>query len=100
MDNVVRSFAIPGLLIIALFALSRRVRHRAKTRLPPGPLGLPVLGNIRDLPAPHEYPYLKFSKLCRDYGESLPPTHREERVLSRSHSNYRNRYSASESARS
>jgi hypothetical protein len=43
-----------GLGILSLYLLKRIFfdNRTARTPLPPGPKGLPVLGNIKDLPAP------------------------------------------------
>lgn len=51
--------AVSGLLLIFLFALSRRLGRRVGTRLPPGPPGLPLVGNVRDIPPPDEYPFVQ-----------------------------------------
>ena len=56
-------------LLAAVLALSRRSVRRPGTHHPPGPPGLPLLGNARDIPTPHEYPWLKYKQLCRQYGE-------------------------------
>lgn len=51
--------AVSGLLLIFLFALSRRLGRRVGTRLPPGPPGLPLVGNVRDIPPPDECPFFQ-----------------------------------------
>ena len=56
-------FAVPLLLLYRRFV--RRAPH------PPGPPGLPLVGNVRDIPAPHDYPWLKYRKWCREYSEFI-----------------------------
>ena len=41
-------------------------------RLPPGPRGWPIVGNVGDMPKQQEW--TTFSKWARDYGASLSPT--------------------------
>jgi len=56
------------LLTIKLLARVPSIRsHRSSLPLPPGPKGLPILGNFFDLPA--EYPWLKAAELAEEYGE-------------------------------
>ncbi|KAH7097916.1 cytochrome P450 [Auriculariales sp. MPI-PUGE-AT-0066] len=58
--------ALVGVLFI--FVLSRTVR-KAATRLPlpPGPRGIPVLGNALEMPA--DYAWLKYSEWAAQYGD-------------------------------
>ena len=63
---------------ICLLLLSRVVSFyflKLRRRPPPGPPGLPLVGNVRDIPAPDETPWLKYHEWCREYSES-PPRHR------------------------
>ena len=64
------AYVIAGAL--CLFLLPRLVssyRARRRGRRLPGPPGLPIVGNVRDLPAPHECPWLKYHEWCREYSE-------------------------------
>ncbi|KAI0793833.1 cytochrome P450 [Fomes fomentarius] len=71
MEDMGCVLAVSGLLLIFLFALSRRLGHRAGTRLPPGPPGLPLVGNVRDIPPLDEYPFAKYKELCRKYNTDI-----------------------------
>lgn len=61
--SVVLSLALVGIVV----ALDRLVKSR-RSRLPPGPKGLPILGNILDMPKRHEW--LTYTKWGREYGTS------------------------------
>jgi len=55
------------LLVLILFlSVVRDVFHRRTSRLPPGPPGLPFLGNLLELPA--EFLHLKLDKWSKQYG--------------------------------
>ena len=41
-------------------------KHRHQQRLPPGPPGLPIIGNLYHVPA--SQPWLKFIEWSREYG--------------------------------
>lgn len=58
---------LTGLLAIVLVAglLTRRKR----LPLPPGPPGLPILGNIYDVPKTHEW--LAYQQWARDFGMTI-----------------------------
>ena len=76
-------YVIAGAL--CLFLLPRLVssyRARRRGRRLPGPPGLPIVGNVRDLPAPHESPWLKYHEWCREYSECLTKdTQRESGLI-------------------
>lgn len=56
-------------LLVALRSLARRWRSANPANLPypPGPKGLPVIGNLLDLPS--ENPYEEYLRLSKQYGE-------------------------------
>lgn len=64
-----------GCIIVTLYVINRVLRGKSDgRRLPPGPKGIPILGNIIDLPKPgelewehwlhHKDLYGKYSILC------------------------------------
>jgi hypothetical protein len=56
--------SVPGLLVAVLVLLVLRVLLASKKRYPPGPTGLPVVGNIRDFVAGRWYEtFTKWQKL-------------------------------------
>jgi hypothetical protein len=58
--------------VLALYVVSRLLRGKGDRRsLPPGPKGLPVLGNINDLPKPGEHEWLHWLKHKELYGVYL-----------------------------
>ncbi|KAK0459289.1 cytochrome P450 [Desarmillaria tabescens] len=56
-------------LAIAVFLLYRRFRLSRSSPLPPGPKGLPLIGNLWDIPVDH--PWLTFAKWSSTYGDIL-----------------------------
>lgn len=53
--------------IVAVAVLYALTGKRSKARLPPGPPGLPVVGNIFDIPKSR--PWVKFAEWTEKYGE-------------------------------
>ncbi|KAJ2927403.1 hypothetical protein H1R20_g9694, partial [Candolleomyces eurysporus] len=49
--------------------VSRRKRNPRRLPLPPGPKGLPLLGNLRQLPKAR--PWEGYHELCKEYGDIL-----------------------------
>lgn len=67
------SFTLPVLwflVAIVLYVFNRSVLQRRKKKLPlpPGPKGLPLLGNVKDLPPPGKQEYLHWLQLKDAYG--------------------------------
>ncbi|KAM5540993.1 hypothetical protein V8D89_005304 [Ganoderma adspersum] len=59
---------------ICLLLLPRIVsfyRSKLRGRPPPGPPGHPLVGNVRDIPAPQEYPWIKYHEWCREYDSDI-----------------------------
>ncbi|GJE86541.1 cytochrome P450 [Phanerochaete sordida] len=59
------NFALVGLAVVLLRTYISRSRQRA--RYPPGPKGLPVIGNVLDMPKEHEW--LTFASWGEKYGD-------------------------------
>lgn len=58
---------IVSIVCLTTFYLFRwRGRRHGSLPLPPGPKGLPIIGNLWDMPPEHEW--LTYSKWCKDYG--------------------------------
>lgn len=51
--------------LLAWLAVSSLVK-RQRIKLPPGPPGLPIVGNILDIPT--NFPWLKYQNLAHEYG--------------------------------
>ncbi len=73
--------SVPTLLVLVLILVSvyvhrlRAWRSRSRGRpLPPGPAGLPVIGNMFNIPQSKQW--LEFQELSATYGASMLPTHR------------------------
>jgi cytochrome P450 len=64
------SFVETGLTLLVLYLLKRLLFKKGKTSkpLPPGPKGLPVLGNINDLPPPGKPEFEHWLKHKDRYG--------------------------------
>ncbi|TFK25117.1 cytochrome P450 [Coprinopsis marcescibilis] len=72
------SYDIKALGLVALTALTaltaawilqRRVSRGARLPLPPGPKGLPLLGNLLDMP--DTFGWYKFHELCKELGTDI-----------------------------
>ncbi|RDB29712.1 hypothetical protein Hypma_013789 [Hypsizygus marmoreus] len=55
-----------GLGALALFILQRYLTSRGKSPLPPGPRGLPIIGNVADMPSQREW--ITFAEWGRKWG--------------------------------
>ncbi|RDX49720.1 cytochrome P450 [Lentinus brumalis] len=67
---MVQGVVIALLLVIPFLIVYRRFARRAQ-HLPPGPPGLPLIGNVRDIPSPQEYPWLTYHRWCREYDTEI-----------------------------
>ena len=61
--------AVATFVLIFVTVLYDRLQKRG--RLPPGPRGFPILGNLWDIPAKWEWQ--TYRKWSEDYGMSYPP---------------------------
>lgn len=57
-----------GLVLIVKEIAARRIRNPRRLPLPPGPKGLPLLGNMFELP--QIVPWEGYDNLCKEYGKS------------------------------
>ena len=57
------------LLVSALFGIAVALRRRRSGSAPPGPAGLPFLGNLLDLPT--SQPWLAFAQWSARWGEHV-----------------------------
>lgn len=58
-----------ALLGLALFLLSRVFKVKRPAPFPPGPKGLPIVGNVLDMPRSHEW--ITFSEWANKWGNTL-----------------------------
>jgi Cytochrome P450 len=61
------SIVLPFIVLFALTYISTRRKAPKGFRLPPGPKGLPILGNVLDIPPSR--PEKKFLEWSKEYGE-------------------------------
>lgn len=74
--------ALGGALFLLLFALGihQLLKQRRPTGFPPGPSGLPFIGNIYSLAASGELPHIYMRKQSQMYGEVQPDELRDGRA--------------------
>ncbi|KAJ3526568.1 hypothetical protein NMY22_g10111 [Coprinellus aureogranulatus] len=56
-----------GLVLVTRNVASERRRNPRRLPLPPGPRGLPIIGNVMDIPK--EHPWIGYNELCKKYGD-------------------------------
>ena len=63
-----------ALLLLAIVYRLLQGKRRSRLPFPPGPKGLPLIGNLRDMPA--QYQWLKYEGWGKDLGKrcSFPVT--------------------------
>lgn len=61
------------ILALAVVIISYYIRRKRSPPLPPGPRGLPFIGNILDIPSSHHW--LKFAELGEVWGMSAIQYH-------------------------
>jgi hypothetical protein len=76
--------AVLGFCLAIAYLLVRRKKH-GEYPLPPGPKGLPIIGNLLDMPTSDEW--VTFQKWSKDFGSNLFPSpfsesHRHPDLLS------------------
>ncbi len=63
-----KGFAAAGLVLFGVVLLTAKsYLHRRWSKLPPGPIGLPIVGNALSLLG--HWPWLKFTEWKEKYGE-------------------------------
>lgn len=60
------SYVAAALILVAV--LLHRRNRRKSLPLPPGPKGLPFIGNLLDIPGPQEHQWLVYKKWSETYG--------------------------------
>ncbi|KAJ3553127.1 hypothetical protein NM688_g3783 [Phlebia brevispora] len=67
MSGLPVSFVLLGILVVSV--IIHRLSSRRHYKLPPGPKGLPIIGNLLDIPKEREW--LTYAKWGRDYNSGL-----------------------------
>jgi hypothetical protein len=73
-DGSLKSWVAAGLALAFIYILARLARADGGRQLPlpPGPKGLPIIGNLLDIP--QEKPWLVYNEWADRYGR-FPPSH-------------------------
>lgn len=67
--SIISLVAVTAVLSVILIAVFTRLVHKYPRRHPPGPKGLPVLGNILDIPK--EDAWRTYAEWSRQFGEGI-----------------------------
>ncbi|KAJ3521002.1 hypothetical protein NMY22_g12499 [Coprinellus aureogranulatus] len=68
-------------IVLVQVVAARRRRNPRRLPLPPGPKGLPVIGNAHQVPAPDKYPWKVYHELCKEYGGMVYQTAMGQGIL-------------------